>query len=803
MARLGERRQGVTEINNQIIDKPEIQSIQEFLAERKTLGIYIPAYQRYFSWGPEQFERFFEDIATDIRRESKPQHYMTFLGSIICFDDSEKMTIAPGLKSQQPERVYNIVDGQQRMIFINILGILLHKLLGSECYAELRSDNGWFNEKAEDLQNNLAGMISVRIGGKKTPSPKIIRAIVDEWAKSSEQEQFTSPTARFLNQYLKHIEENRPFKFNDRDISDENLKEEHKVFKNHVDLLEKLLKSFCKQSPPEDKEIRYELDAVEKLVSNTLLMEAAFAYDVGEDYKAGKFDFSGPNKDVKKKLFRALLLGNYIYRCVYAIVVVTRNSYDRTLTVFDALNVTGRSLNAFETFKPDVIKIDIKGYRDSESKAYVDRIEEGMKRRKDRGAVDKHVSELIVSFALANSGAKLSKDLYEQRDYLRRSFDSHVKDKEQHLRYLSFFSTVNDMKRMFEADENGLEAFLRRYHPSIRIHTDLGKDISEATFCLRFLSKAGFTITISLLSIYLHQIHTSGFDEASIAAFCDAVRKTAAFCAIWRSSAESTNRIDDRLRKIMKEDPPKGKIMRWRPLARYDYKKKAENPILSTAELGQIFVGLIEEMYEIKDAESWSGLVENIQIYKIKQVARFLLLVGSHNTRTEKKGLPSLTLVKDHSVMPLIASGVFDNPLFKTIEHIIPTKEDSDKSPYSKIDKNQLWNLTLVPLEVNSILGNKDWKRKQAIYQYYAAEDDAEQKLRLEDLKKILNKDQFQRFLKNKHRGYLPMTKYLALLEDGDFSKELGQRRSEAILANCWRILAQQWLGWSSKGNDR
>ena len=783
-------------MNNQIIDKPEIKSIQDFLAERNTLGIYIPAYQRYFSWGQEQFIRFFEDVATDIRRDTKPQHYMTFLGSIICFDDVEKETIAPGLKPQQPERVYNIVDGQQRMLFINILSVLLHKLISSD-YIKLLDKDEWFKQQVEELQENLMSIISVKISGKKTASPKIIRAIVDEWARTEDEEKLRSPSARFLDQYLKYVEKGMPrgFSYSYQGVS-EDLKTKHSNFLRHVAELEKLLRNFCRQIQPKDKEIRYELASVDELVKNSVLMESAFPNDISEDYKEGRFDFAGPLKEQKEELFRALLLGNYVYRCVYAIIVVTRNSYDRTLTVFDALNVTGRSLNAFETFKPDVIKLGIPGYRDSDRKIYIDRIEADMNRRKNRKDVDKHVSELIVSFALANSGFKLSKDLHDQRSYLRSTFEQHNKDQWQYLEYLKFFSSVNDMKRMFEAEDNGLEAFLRTYKSDIYIPDPLVKHIDEATFCLRFLSKAGFTITISLLSIYLHQIQAQSFSEESIERFCDAVRKTAAFCAIWRSSAESTNRIDDRIRKVLGADK-KGAATSWQPLCRYDYKQKKPLEPLELAELSRIFKALVAEMYEIQEFPQWAKLATSVPAYKMKQVARFLLLVGSNRTKAVmQQNAPCLEAATLGAVPELISRHGFDDPIVKSIEHIIPQNDgEARDSEYSKQEKHHLWNLTLVPAEVNSILGNRDWKLKRALYQYYSAEDKKEQKRYLDKLGEELDPEQFNRFRKNQDYGYLPMTKYLSLIK-GNFTKEKGEERNKAIIKNCWRVLAKEWLGW-------
>ena len=784
-------------MNNEIIDRPDILSLQAFLADRETLGIYIPAYQRDFSWGHDQFLRFFEDVTADIRRGELLQHYMTFIGSLICFDDDKKLTIAPGLKSEQPERVYNIVDGQQRMIFINLLSTLLHKTIGIRYKDVLRQDQ-WFEVQGRELQKNLKKIISVNISGKEESSPKIIRAIIDEWARTTDREQHHSPSAHFLSQYLKWVDQGRQgtFECSMRGVPDE-LMAEHDNFHKHVKQLERLLIYFCKQTAPKDQEIRYELTSVDELAKNELLMQSAFSHDVSEDYKEGRFDFTGPLQDKKEELFRALLLGNYIYRCVHAIIVVTKRSYESTLSVFDVLNVTGRPLNAFDTFKPDVTKLEIKGYRDSQQKAYIDRIEAGIKQKTTRKAVDKYVSELIVSFAMANDGTKLGKDLHDQRNYLRTTFSKNSSDKEQYLEYLSFLNAVSDMKGLFETKEKAVDTFISTRNPNYEIPSQLSKDIGEASFCLGFLRRAGFKIAIPLLSVYLYPIYQQHYSEETISQFCGAVRKIASFCAIWRSSAESTNRIDDRVRKILQGKPPKTMNINWRPLYRFDYRKKERIQPLSMEELSRAFKDLIAEMYQIQDAETWSELAGETEIYKNNAgVAQFILLVGSHRTRVVMKdGEPFMESVKEGVVPDLISRDGFHNPLVSTIEHIIPQNEDPDKAVYSKSEKNQLWNLTLVPADVNSILGNKDWKRKQAIYRYYSSETEEEQQKNLKELENVLSKEQLERF-QNRNHGYLPMTKYLAMLDVDDFTKEHGEKRSKAILRNCWRILAEEWLGW-------
>lgn len=776
-------------IPRDLINPPEVNTILGFLVEKSTLGIYIPAYQRPFSWETEQFVRFFEDVVSDIKLKKEPPHYGTFLGFIICYDDSEKKYVTSGAHNEQPLSVYNIVDGQQRVIFVTVLSVLLRHLLASRKFKKIIDENEWFRERAEDLQNNLERVITVDI--RRNLRPKIIRALDDEWSSNKDQEKCKSGIASFLKNYLDTGSIKRQKGAGDK----------HLAFMKQVEDLNNMLVSFCKQEQPpkHKKEVRYELGDLDNYLENEILMKAIFSSDsIQDDYREGRFDFEGNNGDEKEELFRALLLGNYLYHCIHAIIVVTTKSYGITFAIFDALNSTGIPLNAFDTFKPEVIKLDIHKYPSSSREGYINRINNDIEKFKsNRKKVDKYVRELIISFALANSGEKIGTDLFGQRDYMRRTFEAHANDEKQYLEYLKFFSTVNDMKRMFEDTGNGLQHFLDHYHPGKKPPAKLGK---EACFCLRFLSKAGFTITISHLSIYLHQIHVAEDADAAIAAFCDAVCKVAAFCAIWRSSSESTNRIDDRLRQVMKEVPVKGKVMNWRPLARYDYAKLAPNALLGPDELGGMFIDLITDMYGIKDGTSWSSLVEEIEIYKIKHVTRFILLVGCDNTRVRVDNAEEPYLIDANgSVKPMVAVDSFDDLLFKSIEHIIPITESYGASELSIKEKNQLWNLTLVPMEVNSMLSNRPWECKQAIYRCFSAEDEEERAKCLGALKEHLTNVQIQK-IKDSPYGYLATTRYLAMPStDGYPTREDLAPRTKYILHRCWNTLAKGWLGWTDK----
>lgn len=67
---------------------------------------HVPKYQREYTWGRTEWEQLLTDI-----NENDPGYFM---GSIICIDDNNEL--GPG-----ESRIYELVDGQQRLTTISLL----------------------------------------------------------------------------------------------------------------------------------------------------------------------------------------------------------------------------------------------------------------------------------------------------------------------------------------------------------------------------------------------------------------------------------------------------------------------------------------------------------------------------------------------------------------------------------------------------------------------------------------------------------------------------------------------------------
>jgi hypothetical protein len=99
----------------------------------------IPAYQREYSWGKEQWDALFDDLLNE------PDDSGHFLGSIICINKTKDTT---------SQSVLELVDGQQRMTTLSLLLLAL--------YSKLRPLDLEFDDDQKADFTNLKRMICLR-----------------------------------------------------------------------------------------------------------------------------------------------------------------------------------------------------------------------------------------------------------------------------------------------------------------------------------------------------------------------------------------------------------------------------------------------------------------------------------------------------------------------------------------------------------------------------------------------------------------------------------------------------------------
>lgn len=113
--------------------------LYELLSSENNVVYEIPAYQREYSWGKEQWDALFDDLLDE------PDDSGHFLGSIICINKTKDTT---------SHSVLELVDGQQRMTTLSLLLLAL--------YSKLRPLEDAFDDDQRADFTNLKRMICLR-----------------------------------------------------------------------------------------------------------------------------------------------------------------------------------------------------------------------------------------------------------------------------------------------------------------------------------------------------------------------------------------------------------------------------------------------------------------------------------------------------------------------------------------------------------------------------------------------------------------------------------------------------------------
>ena len=111
----------------------ENRSVLNFL-NQSGQGLYIPLYQREYSWDSENIEQLLEDLSRGIFRIAKGEvandaKEIRFLGTIITVVEANRNNIYPVDPQAVPSRIEKLIDGQQRVSTIALMATLLTKRL--------------------------------------------------------------------------------------------------------------------------------------------------------------------------------------------------------------------------------------------------------------------------------------------------------------------------------------------------------------------------------------------------------------------------------------------------------------------------------------------------------------------------------------------------------------------------------------------------------------------------------------------------------------------------------------------------
>lgn len=759
-------------------------SVWEYLCE-KGQGLYIPAYQRQYSWDKSKVDRLLQDIKSGYKTLISHQDAITFLGTVIAIHDTQYATVNPVVKPQMPARVMTIIDGQQRLTTLLLVVSVLNEEVRSRYKAvdpNKDHQSQWLFEESMKVCADLAktfeedkdyGDSNFRF------YPKMIRAYDDSWSRKKDTAKYSSPIGFYLHEYGAHARSNngKEFKFDFSGFGADEKK--FKVLTDAHKAIKSFLRAFSKDSiESSSEEIPNALEIASSNHFQEMLVNSSFPNEVVDFLRSDKVDLNF------LELLQIVLFSNFVLKRV-ALTIVTAKNEDYAFDMFESLNTTGAPLTSFETFKPRVIECEgLIDYEKSDSFKKMQEIESYLEGFTKSDEKQDATSRLVVSFALAESGLKQTKRLSDQRRYFKESFDK--LDKQEKIRYIdNLYHTTVFIKNAWP--DNKL------VQPVIP-NTPLGYNMDEVYLCLDFLRSIKHVVTIPILARFFSKIvASSGSGTCSVhdlEEFERAVKAVTAFSVLWRTSRRTTENIDNQYRKIMELGCQELGISGFSRRA----SDKAESDI-SSENLIRSLKSIIIKDGGISDLNSWKKNAVRLPIYSIqKDITRFVLLAATHETVEDpiSEGL----LIRGRSgIAPLFNLKTWRDANSQTVEHVAPQTPSggwSDSLYGAEQIIDCFGNLTLLPKSENSSIGNSSWLKKRLFYKLLSASSEQDIQILLETAKaeKLVFSPTTQ-FLINKS-SYLHMVKAISLVEN-EWNAELVDSRSNRILELAWDVFAP-WL---------
>lgn len=764
--------------------------------------LYVPSYQRKYSWGKDKTTKFLNDILNGFGKLLKDQESYTFLGSIITVAGIDNESIYPRVDAHKPSNVISVIDGQQRTTTLLIVATVLHNMLAMKGRAfsseEFEENNPGVNLWLED-STNVVGQLSQlyeedqKFGDKDpvfTYYPRMIRSFEDCWSKRKKDALYDSAIANLLHSYGKHSRsERKDQKIVFENGNNENIKSTLDAFKNIFDQIQRNIK----QSITGDED-SFDIPTFEELRKDKklqeLLLKSSFTEDV-EKY----LDINDSRGELKEYIL-LLMISNYFTNYV-ALTVVTAKDEKYAFDIFESLNTTGEPLTAFETFKPKVIQdIGITEYynEDSDLKSYLDEIESVLEENNNERIKKAKTSNLVITYASLWSHEKMSKKLSDQRQFFKNNYDSlnkGIESSDVRFQFVKYLSLTNEfISKIWSGEKDNYQDTYFDVNRKIDDHTNLS---------LAYLRELDHTIVIPILArFYIEFAVRSDFKNAIgedykdtdqiIDNFESAVKAIVSFSTLWRSSRKGTAGIDNVYRHLMSNNID---ALNYKALSLTDTiidrnsKEYFDSDVLDVAKLKLAlrFYLKNDKKFPVVNKKQWVDRASKLAIYEEPNcITRLLLLAAAHNCVIDPSG--ELKKSAKNKVQEFLNYSNWKNLDLKTIEHILPQKLNKEDLKVIKLDDERdlhlLGNLTLLPQSANSIVGNKSWSEKYKIFQLLTATDAdvIEDILKELETNKVITQNQIDTL---RNWDYLPILKYVVDQGFKTIDSEIIHQRSKSI----------------------
>lgn len=773
-------------------------NVREMLSERG-LGLYVPPYQRPYGWDKDKVDKLVDDILHGYRSLLSDPESFTFLGTVITIHDINFITVQPIVRPDVPAKVLTVIDGQQRLTSLLVFCLALHnqirlaqaKMLKGRTPDKLSGAEQWLNGQALRLVEELSSTFHERQAyGDAPPYPRMIRSFDDQWARSARNAQYVSPIAHLIASYLATFGKNElgeelkltEFKPKKRDG---HIEGEEALVERYNQLV-RTIRNIAAGSAKDDLE---ELPTLKEVAGKIDFQRAM----LNHDFPAEVVELISGNQASPEfcGLLNVLLVSSYVLNRVALTVVRGKNEH-YAFTVFESLNTTGEPLTAFETFKPRVVSAEtLEGYESSRSRRSIDEISRYLSTFKVGERLQVATRDLLIYFASAETGTKLSKRLADQRRYLKEEFERHEANEQQRV---EFINNLRDVAVFIEGAWGAKPSL-----PGLPVEAT--SDVVK--LCLAFLNALNHSITIAPLSRFYARALQSSDEERPQAMkdFEGALKAMTAFSVLWRGSRRTTDKIDSEYRELLLGvGPLVDKDVRGKseaPFARSQKKDPAADAPPPAVNLDDLKARLRARLANAfhGDIPTRERFVEegaklpSFQINKV--VARFLLLAAYHDA-IEDAANPGLIVKGRTAVSPCLTYAGFTEEKHLTLEHIAPQQRAGGWAEAVWAEKDlvhSLGNLVLAPLVANSSFSNRSWAEKKVLYAALSSRSQQEAETKLAESGVDFG-DSTQAIAMG--ATHLPHLSAVSLLTD-EWSADFIRRRSERVLGLAWDEL-HTWL---------
>lgn len=737
-------------------------------------GLYIPLYQRDYSWDSDNIEQLIEDLSRGIQRIASgdvidDSKEIRFLGTIITVVEPNRDHIYPVDIQAVPSRVEKLIDGQQRVSTIALMATLLIKRL-TEVKSKLKDDNPVLeqvNEICKDwIDKKLQHIFCFDLGRGIPPlKPKIVRGAKDYWTKDKDVDiAYKSELANYLGHFIKAYFDKTPLPCLSKEKYGNTL-----LYQNGRRIESWLNKVVSVAHENNNDDEFPSAECILKYFSQDLLWQFERP-DLVEIVNLKDYTDKKSNSYIISELVQVLSVCHFLLdRCCFTIIQPTDD--DWAFDMFQSLNATGTPLTAIETFKPTVVNsVDSDGeghqFKDSESDKSFKKVEAFLSEATTAAQKNKRTNDYLTSFFVSYDGRTMSTHFSYQRKVLNEVYMSldTLEGKENFVRKMGNYAEFYQKWLKYDGKNNSLFPLL-----------ECSADADLASMLILFLKSSNHKMAITILATFYNAVIEN--KAGAVQDFLNIVKAVSAYYFLWRST-NSNSGLDVTYRELFKK-------MVSRNITVDDVKQHFRE------ELDKKGVGT-----EI----AWKDKAkDNFRYNKAgRDVTRLALFVSAHDTIPDDSNKGLIKIGKNECAKYLCLDRWLSDSL-KTVEHIAPQTNNGNLWDVDLYDNHiesfqSIGNLTLLPQDLNSSAGNRGWKEKLLYYKCVAEKDPEKINKILNNakaLKIIINSSTLEMLESSEFNDYLSSVSSLS--ENDKWDRNLVDRRSEVMLDIIWQRISK-WL---------